>query len=652
MPLSILYLIKLSISLSVIWLFYQLMLRRLTFYNLNRWYLLGYSLLSFIIPLINIGSFLEEDALQGSVIQYIPQIGGYGQGAARELSLFARLGPQDILWGVLLAGSGFLLIRLLIRWFSLRQVRRRGRLISDAGVKVFQVDQSIRPFSFGSAIYINPQLHTEKEYSAIILHEYVHIRQRHTVDILLSELLCIVNWYNPFVWLIRRSIRQNLEFIADRKVLEKGLDKKGYQYHLLQVVGVPGYSLATNFNFSSLKKRIVMMNKIKSTRIHLLKFLFLAPMLAVLLLAFREKIRSAPVRIHSMVNVIGSDTLRPDTIKLRRDTPRIVPDSAQPVQNGGRRNTPQIVPDSTQPVQNGGRRDPPRIVPDSTQPVQNGGRSVVSLTQTLLGTDASRQNSAKPLFIVDGVQMENWQLETLSANDIQSITVLKDRHAVALYGAKGANGVLLITTKKSNSRALDTVTVVSVPSTAIDHRKDTLATNVIIRPSDSAASKPLYYLDGVEISPEEMKTLNPAEIESLNVLKGESAIEKYGNKGRNGVILIQTKKKKTTAIEQRRMIFDDKKGERMTMQADSIVWDRKKGGTKNDREMVCFINGHRTRDIELVEMLINRGDVQVIESSERGEVLAKFGLKARQKIMNIVTTANKDNPAAYMLASR
>lgn len=75
-------------------------------------------------------------------------------------------------------------------------------------------------------------------------------------------------------------------------------------------------------------------------------------------------------------------------------------------------------------------------------------------------------------------------------------------------------------------------------------------------------------------------------------------------------------------------------------------------GAKNDKEMVCFINGHRTRDIDLVEMLINRGDVQVIESSEKGEVLAKFGLKARQKIMNIITTANKDNPTAYMLASR
>src|ERR1700712_1972192 len=113
MSVSILYLLKLSISLSVIWLFYQLLLRKLTFYNLNRWYLLGYSLLSFIIPLINIGSYLQEDALQGSVIQYIPQIGGYRQGPARELSFFARLGLQDILWGVLLAGSGFLLIRLL-----------------------------------------------------------------------------------------------------------------------------------------------------------------------------------------------------------------------------------------------------------------------------------------------------------------------------------------------------------------------------------------------------------------------------------------------------------------------------------------------------------------------------------------------------------
>jgi len=129
----------------------------------------------------------------------------------------------------------------------------------------------------------------EKEWSAIILHEYVHIRQRHTLDILLAELCCALNWYNPFAWLIRHAIRQNLEFIADSKVLEKGLDKKGYQYHLLKVIGEPRYRLANNFNFSSLKKRIIMMNKIRSARLHLVKFLFLLPLFAVLLVAFRSQ---------------------------------------------------------------------------------------------------------------------------------------------------------------------------------------------------------------------------------------------------------------------------------------------------------------------------------------------------------------------------
>jgi len=129
MPVFIIYLLKLSISLSVTWLFYQSMLRRLTFYNLNRWYLLGYSLLSFIIPLIDIGAFLPEDKWQGSLVLYLPLIAGDGKTAVRDPGLFARLGPWDFLLGTLLAGSVILLIRLLVRWRSLRRVRRQARLM-------------------------------------------------------------------------------------------------------------------------------------------------------------------------------------------------------------------------------------------------------------------------------------------------------------------------------------------------------------------------------------------------------------------------------------------------------------------------------------------------------------------------------------------
>jgi hypothetical protein len=294
MPFLALYLVKLSISLGLTWLFYQMFLRRLTFYDWNRWYLLGYSLLSFLIPLIDLHAMIDNDILtEPAVLRYIPVIGNYapfaqhmpapGQHATMGLSAWA------LCFIFLALGSSFFIVRLLIRWLSLRKVRRRAILISEAAgkVRIYQVDSPIVPFSFGNAVYVNQRLHTEKEWEEIILHEFVHIRQRHTFDILVSELLCALNWFNPFAWLIRFSIRQNLEFIADRKVLENGVDRKNYQYHLLKVIGQPRYRLANNFNFSSLKKRIAMMNKIQSARLHLIKFLFMLPLLATLLVAFR-----------------------------------------------------------------------------------------------------------------------------------------------------------------------------------------------------------------------------------------------------------------------------------------------------------------------------------------------------------------------------
>jgi TonB-dependent SusC/RagA subfamily outer membrane receptor len=291
MPSSLLYITKLSASLALVWLLYQLLFRKLTFYRCNRWYLLGYTFLSFFIPLINIEPILESrPSGEPLVFQLIPTIGNYmGVLSSANRSATWKMNVWSGLLAVMVLGAVVLGIRLAIRWLSLRRVRRHAKLITDTDIRIYQVDANIIPFSFGNAIYINQRLHTEKEWEEIILHEYVHIRQQHTIDILLAELFCILNWYNPFVWLIRHSIRQNLEFIADSKVLEKGFDKKSYQYHLLKVIGETRYRLANNFNFSSLKKRIVMMNKIRSARLQLVKFLFILPLIAVLLVAFRDK---------------------------------------------------------------------------------------------------------------------------------------------------------------------------------------------------------------------------------------------------------------------------------------------------------------------------------------------------------------------------
>ena len=140
MPAFILYLVKSSISLSVVWLFYRLILRSLTFYTLNRWVLLGYSLLSFIIPLVRI-SPLQTPATYSLPIGLIPSLADY------KLMVAPPPSP-GVNWWLLLEltlclGAAFLLIRTIVRWLSLRTIREKATLISDAEIKIYQVDQQI-----------------------------------------------------------------------------------------------------------------------------------------------------------------------------------------------------------------------------------------------------------------------------------------------------------------------------------------------------------------------------------------------------------------------------------------------------------------------------------------------------------------------------
>jgi hypothetical protein len=286
MPVFFLYLFKLSLSFAVVYLFYALVLRRLTFYRWNRLFLLAYPLACFLIPLIDVAPWIQEAQAEESIVTYIPLV--------QDMVQLAGEGNTTDGWTIfaliMLAGAAVMLCRLLVQYYSLQKIKNQSVLLSDEGVKLYQVNENIIPFSFANGIFINQHNHTQEELKEIIRHEYVHVKQNHSFDILLGELLCILNWYNPFVWLLRRAIRQNLEFIADNSVLQSGMDKKAYQYLLLKVVGVPQFRIVNQFNFSSLKKRIVMMNKMKTARVHLVKFAFVLPLAAILLLAFREKV--------------------------------------------------------------------------------------------------------------------------------------------------------------------------------------------------------------------------------------------------------------------------------------------------------------------------------------------------------------------------
>jgi len=512
MPSTFLYFLKLSIGLGFVWGFYQVFLRRLTFYEWNRWYLLGYSLLCCFIPMIDVGPVVGAGG-EPAMVQLIPTIGARAivLGASRP----AGIGLWDLVSILMVAGAGFLLVRLVVRWLSLRRVRLGARLTEQDGIKIYQVDEAITPFSFGRGIYINPRLHTEREWADIILHEYVHIRQRHSVDVLLTELLCIVNWYNPFVWLMRYSIRQNLEFVADQKVLGSGVDRKGYQYHLLKVVGDPAYRLANNFNFSSLKKRIIMMNKIKSARLHLVKFLFILPLLGVLLVAFRSRYEKAL-------------QAKPQHLDVDMVVEKMMQRAVLPALAGTGRGKPYAVGVKAMEVDTG---KPATIVVEAPKALK----------------DSAAKFPANALFVVDGEikSVEFLRDSMVEPAKIYAVDILKGEQALKFYGEKGKNGVVVISTK------------------------DFMYSHMTIhfgRPLD-AAHQPLYVIDGVIMSDSDvLSKIKPDDIESVSVVKDAAARAIYGDKAKNGVIII-TMKKKTSYMP--KLTIYGKDGP-MSMMADTI----------------------------------------------------------------------------------
>ena len=542
MPAFIEYLLKLSICLAVVYLFYYLFLRRLTFYNCNRWYLLGYSALSFFIPLINIMPQLQKQHMaEASLVNWIP---AWAQTTATDTNIFATMDYWDWTIAVLAAGSLFFLARFLVRMYSLALIKKKATLITKYQTCLYQLDENITPFSFGNAIFINHRLHSEEEMQKIIRHEFVHVKQKHTIDILFCELLCITNWFNPFAWLIRYHIKQNLEFIADDTVVQNGFDKKEYQYLLLKVMGNQQFSFTSHFNFSSLKKRIRMMNSLKTAKVHLIKFLFLLPVVAVLLLSFRKEIQTEGHRIHSPV--------KKDTIPQEDTAYKIsVIGSSAEFMNTNMRNTviDRIsVEDWNKNKEFYENKYGQTIAAISSVKIKGRTGNYDSVYVTRYKSKPIDPNNP-PLFIIDGKESSKEQMDKINPNDIASISVLKNANAVAAYGEKGSNGVIEIITKNNtithNKNIADTSK--TLKGQVIDFRYNHQQPDSLLRIRgvsllDGSNDSPLIVLDGKETDTQTLKNIPSNTIESITVLKDKSATEIYGDKGKNGVIEISIKK--------------------------------------------------------------------------------------------------------------
>jgi beta-lactamase regulating signal transducer with metallopeptidase domain len=297
MQLLFAYLLKLAFCLALGYLFYFAVLSRMTWYNWNRYFLLFFPLAAMAIPLLPVQVPDSIPAINAVyfITDALPSAAAADTVTAQASGRIPWSINTIVLW-VMLAGMGFFLLRFLLRLYSLQRTRAASQLVNNGDVKLYHLEGCTAPFSFYNSIYLDTNNYDRQDLEKIIAHELVHITQKHTLDTMVSEVLCIVQWFNPFVWMIKHAIKQNLEFIADDEVLQKGINRTGYQYLLLKVSGAMPHSLANNLLFPSLKKRIQMMNRTKTGKLHLLKFIWIVPLACVLLFAFSAPSGHPPVR--------------------------------------------------------------------------------------------------------------------------------------------------------------------------------------------------------------------------------------------------------------------------------------------------------------------------------------------------------------------
>ena len=306
------YLLQVNLYLILFYGFYRILLRTETFFNLNRGYLVASAALAFFIPLMQSewvrSWFVTEQISQTITTFYDPQV-FYVQASKQAHTL--TLGDFMAIFYI----TGILL----------GMARFSGNLVYLGKMMKRKIvhKESKQAFSFFNVLFVSKEL---KSRSTIMKHEFVHIRQLHSADVLLFELIVIFNWFNPVVYLYKSSIKHIHEFIADEVASRNEASKADYAMLLFQEqFGVQAIPLTNNFfNQSLLKLRIKMLNKQRSAQTAMMKYGLIAPLFIVMIVVSSATLASKQLaKIGEKVEEITDKHLEEVIVKPAK-TPRVV----------------------------------------------------------------------------------------------------------------------------------------------------------------------------------------------------------------------------------------------------------------------------------------------------------------------------------------
>ena len=385
------YDLRVAVLIAVFYIFYRLMLSRDSFHQLNRVVLLGTAVASFVLPLCVITIHHTE------VLTAMPSVEASiaGEGATTVVSSapWWQTALPMVYWsGVIIT---ILHIILSISKVCILISRCEKHRQAD-GTVIAVADGEVSPFSWMHFIVVSRSDYAHPDH-AILLHEREHIRRHHSWDVLLVDILTSFQWFNPTMWMLRSDLRAIHEYEADAAVLSSGADARQYQYLLVKkAMAAAGYSVVNGINHSTLKQRITMMNNQKHNRYSWLKAMYVLPVVAVSLFATAKTVTD-----YKVANI--------------------------------------AIPAASRPA----------VTTQKATMTHTDTTSLDRLEQKVAQKSASKFKDM--LIVIDGKETSYSSLANIDPNIISSIEIVKDKAHTAKYGAKGANGVVVVTTKKASS---------------------------------------------------------------------------------------------------------------------------------------------------------------------------------------------------------
>ena len=284
------YIAECALCLALLYQPFWGLLRKDTFFQFNRFVLLAITVLSFILPWINIPEITSQLAPSETISIQLEEI---------NVMISGKVLSENISWKTILAiiyllGAVTCLLYKMIDLVRLIRFIPRGCLWvhTENGIHIHCHAHDVVPFSWMNHIVISEKDYEENGHN-ILLHEQAHIACGHSWDVLWLSFVEVLQWFNPFVWMLSKEIQDIHEYEADLTVLRKGINARDYQLLIIQkVVGSGSYTFANNFNHSSLKKRITMMIKEKSNPWARLKYLYILPIVAICMIACTQSAKS------------------------------------------------------------------------------------------------------------------------------------------------------------------------------------------------------------------------------------------------------------------------------------------------------------------------------------------------------------------------